>query len=190
MQTLLKVIFILFLGIHFSFAAEVVQKCKAYYNIFEALEEGGLSKAFSDEIKKDLISSGGYFTRKEMRRRIAQAKWTEHGKKHFPPGGKSAKEIKKLTKKPGRESLYHPDFKGKSAIETLERRALRHTKNCYFVPRTGKSFWKICKMDRVVGFDGGEGTKWMRVEMTANNTLHGHPMSVVRVKRYVKSATE
>lgn len=79
--------------------------------------------------------------------------------------------------KPG-TTQYIPDIDR----QVLERKALFEgvvfEKNIY----TTYFFYQV---DKIVGYDNGQPTSWIRVELSGGE-YHGHPISLERVQKYIK----
>jgi hypothetical protein len=91
----------------------------------------------------------------------------------------SEKETKKLSISTG-EAQYLATIDNKA----LEKEVLLSKDGFY--RSKGNNFFKYIKLDKVIGYDGKEATQWMRVEWTSG-TVHGHPMSIERVKEQCSS---
>lgn len=72
--------------------------------------------------------------------------------------------------------------------ESIEVTALRDRPGI-FKPHGG-SIYKYVKFDSVVGYDRGQPTQWMRVELDSNNEYHGHPMGFDRVSYSCRECTQ
>lgn len=134
-----------------------------------------------DKYRKDKVARGGYNWRKEFRRRIENARWDPHGYKHKKAKTvEEAREISMTGKNP--PAQYLPDVDNRK----LEREAFRKAEYIY-VDEGGAVFF-IYNAGKVIGFDKGKPAKWIRAELTKDETptLHGHPMSEKRVKEYIE----
>ncbi len=125
--------------------------------------------------RKDKLSHGGWNTRKQVRRTIHTAKFSDHGKKHLK--ARSDADAKKFSNK---AAQYMPGVNNAK----LERKALLKG---LWIQRPSGGIWSIYKFDKPVGYDGGKPTHWIRAEVSSG-TFHGHPMSEQRVKKYVRDA--
>ena len=124
---------------------------------------------------KDRISHGSWYTRKEIRSRIYNARSSDHGRKHL-----KARTEAEATKFSTKAAQYLPGVNNKQ----LERTALQKGT---LIRRAGGDVWSIYRANKPVGYDGGEKTHWMRAELSSG-TIHGHPMKLSRVLKYLKDA--
>jgi hypothetical protein len=133
-----------------------------------------------DKYRKDKVARGGYNWRKEFRRRIENARWDPHGYKHKK--AKTAEEARKFSMTGKKHAQYLPDVDNRK----LEREALRNAEYIYIGEKGAVYF--IYDVGKVIGFDEGEEARWIRAELTKDETptLHGHPMSEKRVKEYIE----
>ena len=118
-----------------------------------------------------------YVARKNRRAQIYNARFSDHGKKHL-----KAKDIDQAKKLSHKAAQYLPGIDNRK----LERTALQ--KGTY-VERGANAFWGIYRADKIVGYDGGKPTRWIRAEFSSG-TFHGHPMRIERVRKYLKNAQE
>ena len=58
----------------------------------------------------------------------------------------------------------------------------------YLTARQGGAYWNFYRSDDFVGYDQGEKTRWIRSEYSSG-TIHGHPMNLKRLSKYVKNPT-
>ena len=81
-----------------------------------------------------------------------------------------------------KHAQYLPDVDKRK----LEREALRNAEYIYIGEKGAVYF--IYDVGKVIGFDEGEEARWIRAELTKDETptLHGHPMSEKRVKEYIE----
>jgi hypothetical protein len=128
-----------------------------------------------EALRKDQIAHKGWYSRKKMRRVIHNAKYSSHGNKHIR--AKTVEEAKQMSLK---TAQYSPGVDN----AVLEKIALEKGT---LVPRPNGAFWKIHRFEKPVGFDGGVETRWIRAEYSSG-TYHGHPMSISRVRKYIKNA--
>jgi hypothetical protein len=66
--------------------------------------------------------------------------------------------------------------------ERVERRALRTDTPGVYREERG-TMYKYVEFDTPVGYDSGQITRFMRVELGANGEFHGHPMNEARIRR-------
>lgn len=132
-----------------------------------------------EEMRHDSVGHSLWYSKKELRKIIYNAKYTDHGKKHLKAKNKTEETAKKFS---FNAAQYLPDINNK----TIEKFALE-SKDAILVPRGAKSFWKIYRFDSPIDYDQGELTHWIRVEYSSGN-YHGHPMKIDRVKKYVPDA--
>lgn len=126
-------------------------------------------------LRKDRIAHGSWYTRKEIRGRIYKARSSDHGRKHLK--ARSEAEAKQFSTK---AAQYLPGVKNTQ----LERTAL---KKGTLIRRPGGDLWAIYRSETPVGYDGGQKTHWLRAELSSG-TIHGHPMKISRVLKYLKDA--
>ena len=125
--------------------------------------------------RRDKLTHGSYHTRKELRRQVHKARYSDHGRKHLK--ARTEAEAKSFST---RAAQYLPGLNNAA----LERTALQKGVH---IQRGGNGVWAFYKFDKPVGFDGGEKTHWIRAEL-ASGTFHGHPMKLSRVRKYVSNA--
>lgn len=125
--------------------------------------------------RKDQISHGSWNIRKQVRRKIHEARFSDHGKKHLK--ARTEGDAKKFSNK---AAQYMPGTNSAG----LERKALLKG---LWIQRPNGALWSIYKFDKPVGYDGGQPTNWIRAEVSSG-TFHGHPMSEQRVKKYIKNS--
>jgi len=118
-----------------------------------------------------------YYTRKAIRTLIETARPSEHGFKHT-----SARTVAEAREKSFQIAQYLP---GLNHL-LIERTAMRSQTGEWFA-HGNTTLYKFVRLDKPVGFDQGEETRWIRVEISSG-VFHGHPMSVARVRKYVKDA--
>ncbi|WP_415839618.1 pre-toxin TG domain-containing protein [Paenibacillus tarimensis] len=140
-------------------------------------EVAGLARTPNITKKHDEISHDGYYGRKEFRTRINNANYTSHGNKHLK--ARTPEEAQKFSETGKRNAQYLPDINNKA----IEKEALQRghiidngNNNYYFIYDTGK----------VVGYDNGQPTTWIRAELTSGNVYHGHPIAGDRLDKYLK----
>ena len=68
----------------------------------------------------------------------------------------------------------------------LEKEALLNDE--HLLRRKGGGFWNFYRFDDYVGYDKGIKTRWIRAEYMSE-TIHGHPMNLKRLSKYVKNPT-
>jgi hypothetical protein len=129
----------------------------------------------AESLRKDQIAHSGWYSRKKMRQVINDAEYSSHGGKHIK--AKTVEEARQMSLK---TAQYLPGTDN----AVLEKTALQQGT---LVPRPNGAFWKIYRFDKPVGFDGGVETHWIRAEYSSG-TYHGHPMSIDRVRKYIKDA--
>ena len=127
--------------------------------------------------RKDAITHGGWNVRKQVRRTIHGAKFSDHGKKHLK--ARSEGDAKTFSNK---AAQYLPGINNAK----LERKALLKG---LWIHRSNGAIWSIYKFDKPVGYDGGKPTNWIRAEVSSG-TFHGHPMSEQRVQKYIRGAKD
>lgn len=76
-----------------------------------------------------------------------------------------------------REAQYLPGVR-----ISVERRALNPSYPALGFQEGNGRMFKFVEFPDVVGFDGGQPTRFMRVELSPTGEFHGHPMSLQRVR--------
>lgn len=111
-----------------------------------------------------------YEVRKQHRTEVANSEWSSHGSKH-----KRAKTVEEARVMSHKAAQYLPDVNQKE----LEKLALQKG---IVVQKTGTSTTKyfFYKSDKVIGFDSGVETMWIRSELTSG-VYHGHPIAPARL---------
>ncbi|ANY68036.1 hypothetical protein BBD42_17315 [Paenibacillus sp. BIHB 4019] len=74
-------------------------------------------------------------------------------------------------------AMYKPGID----IESLERYAWENG-----TPTTNGKTWKVMKFSEVIGATLGKDTKYMRIESTNGDTIHGHPITEEEYKKLLK----
>jgi hypothetical protein len=157
------------------------QAVNVFFSVKNGKGSGGNGKKVEvdlndpEALRKDQIAHKGWYSRKKMRQVIHDAKYSNHGSKHIK--ARTVEEAKQMSLK---TAQYSPGIDN----AVLEKIAL---KKGTLVPRPNGAFWKIHRFEKPVGFDGGVETHWIRAEYSSG-TYHGHPMSISRVRKYIKNA--
>lgn len=129
-------------------------------------------------IESKRISQGERAINKEFRQIIANSSPSDYSK-HIK--AKTIKEAIHLSSKGLEHAQYIPGINRTS----LEKHALVNMKGHYKSFNEGGkkgTLYKFVKFQDDIGFDGGEGTQWLRVEWSSG-TYHGHPISTKRLQR-------
>jgi RHS repeat-associated protein len=134
----------------------------------------------SAQARRDRIAHGGYFARKDLRRKIHQAKWSDHGRKHMK--ARSAEEAKLFSSTGKKQAQYLPEVNNKALEKTAIERGI-------VTREGGNGFHAYYRSEGVVGYDRGMPTRWIRAEIS-NDTYHGHPRAIDLVRRSVPGAEE
>lgn len=130
--------------------------------------------------RRERLAYGFWNARKNLRRSIREARWTDHGMKHHRARSEAqARELSRTA------AQFLPAFSGRASLETW---ALKSAEG-HLVVHEGASVWKFVRSDGVIGFDQGKPTHWLRVEVSSG-FYHGHPMSLERVRKYLPDARE
>lgn len=127
------------------------------------------------------IGQGEAALSKEFRQHMANAKPGNYDK-HIK--AKTVDEAIKLSGKGLEHAQYIPGFNRVA----LEKHALVKMKGFYKAFNEGgkkSTIYKYVQFQDDIGFDGGKGTKWMRVEWSSG-AYHGHPISPKRVAEQCK----
>lgn len=104
------------------------------------------------------------------------APYTKHTRAH------SIQEAREMSRGKNGTAQYLPGVQR----EHLERAALLNRDGVYRhfgdenAGGKGGTFYKYVKFDKVIGFEGGNETQWMRVEWSSGQ-YHGHPISLERL---------
>ncbi|AZB41839.1 transposase [Bacillus sp. FJAT-42376] len=127
--------------------------------------------------KSDIDPYGGYFERKDFRTKIYNAEYTPHGNKHIK--AKTEEEAKRFSETGKKQAQYLPSVDN----SIIEKEALlkghvldKGNNNYYFFHDAGK----------VIGYDNGLPTSWVRAELTSGGSYHGHPIAGDRLDKYLK----
>jgi hypothetical protein len=120
---------------------------------------------------------GGYYERKEFRSKIYNAEYTPHGYKHLK--AKTTEEAKRFSETGDRNAQYLPDANNK----LIESEAL--TKG-HIVDNGNNNYYFIYDAGKIIGYDNGIPTQWIRAELTNGNIYHGHPIAGARLDKYLK----
>lgn len=116
---------------------------------------------------------------KDFKTRIASAKRTLHDNKHLK--AHTSKEAKKFSKRGKAVAQYDPNINSGA----VERTALAMGMPYKHSPSTTYFFYKS---DKIVGYDNGRPTYWVRAELTSGDVYHGHPIALERVRKYIPTA--
>jgi hypothetical protein len=128
------------------------------------------------------IGNGEASLSKEFRQHMANSvpgKYDKHIK---------AKTIQQAIKLSGKGMEHAQYIPGINRVN-LEKHALVEMKGFYKAFKEGGkkgTIYKFVKFQDDIGFDGGKGTKWLRVEWSSGS-YHGHPISA---KRLLKQCSE
>lgn len=120
---------------------------------------------------------GGYYDRKEFRSKIYNAEYTPHGYKHLK--AKTAEEAKRFSETGNKNAQYLPDANNKE----IEKEALSKG---YLIDNGNDNYYFIYDTGKVIGYDNGIPTQWIRAELTNGNVYHGHPISGDRLDKYLR----
>lgn len=143
--------------------SEQMQKCMS--GVFD---RSGFTKL---EQRQLVVGQGTGAYRQRIRTFLANAKpavYTKHTK------ARNIVEAREFSK---REAQYLPGL----VREKIEARALRTDTPGVFREKRG-TLYKYVKLERPVGYDSGELTHYMRVELSHSGEYHGHPMSLARIR--------
>ncbi len=114
--------------------------------------------------------------RKAHRTDVATSTWTNHGYKHLQ--ARTLDDAKAFSSNGG-AAQYLPGVNNKA----LEKLAAQKG----FVIEHGKTKYFFYKSDKVIGYDNGTATQWIRAEISSR-MYHGHPMRVDRLPKAVRDA--
>ena len=134
----------------------------------------------------DRIAHDSYYTRKSER--TQKLEWQQRIKDAQPANyikhtkARSAVEAKQRSETGSKHTQYLPEINNIK----LEKKAL--SKGIRVIDKSSVEYY-FYKSENVVGYDLGKPTNWIRAELTISGTYHGHPMSLERVRKYVKDAS-
>ncbi|WP_010299798.1 hypothetical protein [Candidatus Odyssella thessalonicensis] len=136
----------------------------------------------------DRVAHDGYYTRKNER--TEQHNWQQRIKNAKPADyikhtkARTAEEAKRMSETGERNAQYLPNF---NRIE-LEQRGLRNGTLIKRDQSKGADYY-ICQFNEVIGYNNGQATQWIRVELTKTGKpeYHGHPISEVTAKQYLEN---
>jgi filamentous hemagglutinin len=130
----------------------------------------------------DRIAHDSYYTRKgeraqqlDWQKRIKNAQPADY-KKHIK--ARSNEEAKKMSESGQKHAQYLPEIDNK----TLEKIALSSSIK---VEKSNGTTYCFYKSDKIVGYDNGKPTQWIRAEITSGNEFHGHPIATARLKLFL-----
>lgn len=115
-----------------------------------------------------------YAARKAHRKEVAESTWTSHGRKHLQ--ARTLDEAR-IFSSDGGAAQYVPGLNNK-ALEKLA------TQKGFVIDR-GNTKYFYYKSDKIIGYDNGTETQWIRAEITSR-VYHGHPMRVDRLPKDVR----
>ena len=127
--------------------------------------------------RRDDITHGGYYTRKNLRKQVQEGTISTHDSKHLK--ARTEEQAKKLSYD---QAQYLPGINNGA----LEKEALLNGE--HLLRRSGVAFWNFHRFDDYVGYDQGVKTRWIRAEYSSG-VIHGHPMNLKRLSKYVKKPT-
>lgn len=165
---MLRALIVFFLSTTVQAASPALQTC-----MNNVLLNRGHSYS-SLELKR--IGQGEGALKKEFRQHMANSVPGNYDK-HIK--AKTVQEAIDLSSKGLEHAQYVPGFNRIA----LEKHALVNMKGYYKAfEKGGKkgTIYKFVKFQDDIGFDGGKGTKWMRVEWSSGS-YHGHPISPKRL---------
>ncbi|KMN68757.1 hypothetical protein VK97_18765 [Bacillus sp. LK10] len=64
----------------------------------------------------------------------------------------------------------------------IEKEALQRG---HIIDNGNNNFYFIYDTGKVVGYDNGKSTSWIRGELTSGNVYHGHPIAGDRLNKYL-----
>jgi len=120
---------------------------------------------------------GGYYERKEFRSKIYTAEYTPHGYKHLK--AKTPEEAKRFSETGDKNAQYLPNANNKA----IEKEALS---NGHIIDNGNNNYYFIYDTGKVIGYDNGLPTQWIRAELTNGNIYHGHPIAGSRLDKYLR----
>ena len=148
-------------------------------NAEDFIMESQVDQDFNDpEVRRrDDIAHDGYYTRKNLRKLVQEGTVSHHDNKHLK--ARTEEQARQLSHK---QAQYLPGINNGA----LEKEAL--LKGEHLIRRDGDGFWNFYRFDDYVGYDKGIKTRWIRAEYSSR-TIHGHPMNLKRLSKYVKNPT-
>jgi hypothetical protein len=129
-------------------------------------------------LQHDVVAHQGWYARKQHRKDIHKATWSQHGGKHIK--AKTAEQAEILSHK---QAQYLPEVNN----NVLEKTALQ--KGIIVEKESGGAFYSFFRSNDVIGYDQGKPTRWIRSEWSSG-VYHGHPMKRDRIRKYIPNAEE
>ena len=124
------------------------------------------------EFDEESVHHNEFRDKKDHRREVAEAEWADY------PKHQKARTKEEAIRFSYKEAQYLPDVN----IKELEKLAIQKGK--VVTSPNGKNVkYFFFKSDRVIGYDQGKATHWIRAEISSG-TYHGHPMNTERLKKY------
>jgi hypothetical protein len=116
---------------------------------------------------------------KSYRTLIANSQYTEYNRKHL-----KATNVNDAIRLSHTNAQYSPEFAIDNTNNGLELAALMHG----YIVDHGGSWFAYIQFDRIVGYDRGKPTRWIRAEVSKSNPFdrHGHPMGEDRLPAEVR----
>ncbi|MFT4399062.1 ribonuclease YeeF family protein [Bacillus sp. SW14] len=124
----------------------------------------------------DYVAHNNYYSSKEFRRKINEAEYFDHGKKHIK--AKTDEQAKQFSETGRKQAQYLASVDNK----TLEKLVLQQGK---IVDEGKGTIYFFHRFDQPVGYDLGKPCNWVRAELTSGGKYHGHPMNDERIKNYL-----
>ncbi len=159
----------------------------------KSAEEVGRAQQINETVgtpRKDEIANAGWYTRAEFRQQVHESKWTNYDDKHLKAKTEEQAKLFSLQGTRGKEpaAQYLPGQNTKVMEKDAMWGAVR---NGHFVREKG-TYYFYHKFDRVIGYNEGKPTRWMRVELGDNPSAdyHGFPANLDQVKKVVPGAKE
>nr|WP_144470718.1 T7SS effector LXG polymorphic toxin [Bacillus safensis] len=126
--------------------------------------------------RHDEIAHKSYYGRKDFRSKINNAVYSHHDNKHLK--ARTAEEAKRFSETGKRNAQYLPEINNK----VLEKEALQKG---HIIDNGNNNFYFIYDTGKIVGYDNGKSTSWIRGELTSGNVYHGHPIAGDRLNKYL-----
>jgi hypothetical protein len=178
-------LYLMALLISFSSFSDVTPKLRDCMT--RMFDRGGWDKSQQEHYRRWQGGQGAID--KKIRSFLGNAKPGDYSKHNM---AKSIQEAIDLSKYPDKQkkngnNLSRAQYMPGLSREKIERRAL-NPETPGFIKDDKGTMYKYVRFNNAVGFDGGKETMFMRVEISASGTFHGHPMSIDRVRGAIGDA--
>jgi hypothetical protein len=159
------------------------------------IDEVGIAKSKSEFKAKDLndvigvsgkeeITSSGRPSRKDLKTRVYESEYTVYKYKHIK--AKTEADAQKFSMTGEKHSQFLPNVN----VSSLERTAMQFALSKGNFSKDGATYYFFYKSDKIVGYDMGKPTRWVRVELTSGDVRHSQPIGMSRLRKYLPKAEE